>query len=117
MENVKEVFEKLGKDINSAIDEPWETAELLIEASPTHSGFNGSYLNSNGEKKNLRIRKFSADSGFLVIALNARTSEGVDKWNRAIFKMTSDGKFNMEFSWDQDLQDSWDALDGKPLYK
>ena len=110
MENVKEVFEKLGKDINGAIDEPWEMAELVIEASPTHSHFDGTYVNSRGEKKNLRIRKFSADSGFLVIALNARTSEGKDKWNRAIFKMTSAGKFNMEFSWDQGLQDSLDAL-------
>ena len=110
MENVKEVFEKLGEDINGAIEEPWETAELLIVASPTHSKFSGSYLNSKGEKKSIRIRKFSADSGLLVIALNARTSEGKDKWNRAVFKMTSAGKFNMEFSWDQDLQDSLDAL-------
>lgn len=32
-------------------------------------------------------------------------TEGSDKnkWNRATFTVTPDGKFNMEFNWDQEL--------------
>ena len=38
------------------------------------------------------------------------TEEGSNKWNQAIYTLTPDGKFDMEFIWDQELQDEIERL-------
>jgi hypothetical protein len=38
------------------------------------------------------------------------TKGGGNKWNKAIFTLSQEGKFDMEFIWDQELQDEVDRL-------
>ena len=38
------------------------------------------------------------------------TKGGHNRWNRAVFKLWPDGKFNMEFIWDQELHDEIERL-------
>ena len=33
------------------------------------------------------------------------TEEDNNKWNKAVFTLTPDGSFDMEFIWDQELHD------------
>ncbi|HEY8400102.1 MAG TPA: immunity protein YezG family protein [Cytophagaceae bacterium] len=37
------------------------------------------------------------------------TEEDKNKWNKAKFSVTPDGKFDMEFIWDQEWQDEIDG--------
>ncbi|WP_315602431.1 hypothetical protein [Treponema socranskii] len=30
------------------------------------------------------------------------------KWNRAVYTLEKNGRFDMEFEWDQALQDEWE---------
>lgn len=38
------------------------------------------------------------------------TEGGKAKWNKAVFYLNADGSFNMEFEWDQKLQDEIERL-------
>ncbi|WP_161662313.1 hypothetical protein [Pedobacter sp. V48] len=48
---------------------------------------------------------------FDILELHRITTEGDgNKWNGAVYESSSDGKFNMEFIWDQDFQDEVERL-------
>ncbi|MBS0031739.1 hypothetical protein ACTJJ0_32405 [Chitinophaga sp. 22321] len=107
METVDDIYEKLVQAVSNSIEtNTWRKAQLHLEVLGTSVDFKG-YLNDN--------ERFNAPGGFSlaksVLNLHSITTEGGNnKWNRAIFTVTPDGKFNMEFIWDQALQDEVDFL-------
>jgi hypothetical protein len=107
METVDDIYEKLGQAIMNNIEtDNWERAQLHLEVIGSSVDFKG-YLNDN--------ERFDAPGGFSlaksVLNLHSITTEGGhNKWNRAIFTLTPDGKFDMEFIWDQALQDEIERL-------
>jgi hypothetical protein len=107
METVDQIYEKLAKAIIDSITKPdWHKAELHLEVIGSSVDFKG-YLNEN--------ERLNAPGGFSlaksVLNLHSITSLGGNNtWNRAIFTLTPDGEFNMEFIWDQDLQDEVERL-------
>ncbi|MCL1670015.1 hypothetical protein M2T82_18285 [Elizabethkingia ursingii] len=57
------------------------------------------------------VHNFDADVDFAIMELHEITTEGGNnKWNKAIFTLTPDGDFDMEFIWDQELQNEIDRL-------
>lgn len=99
---VDEIYAKLAQSILGNIGtDTWDKAQLHLEVIGTSVDFKG-YLNA-GER-------FNAPGGFLlakaVLELHAITTEGGrNRWNRAVFTLFPDGKFDMQFIWDQELQD------------
>ncbi|PUV24056.1 immunity protein YezG family protein [Sphingobacterium athyrii] len=66
----------------------------------------GEYITDNNEVKNISVRNISRDIRNWIRELQDITTEGdSNKWNKAIFNLNAQGKFNMEFIWDQELHD------------
>jgi hypothetical protein len=107
METVDDIYKKLGQAIINSIEtDDWNKAQLHLEVIGSSVDFKG-FLNDND--------RFNAPGGFSlaksVLNLHAiTTEEDNNKWNRAIFTLTPDGKFNMEFIWDQELHDQIEKL-------
>lgn len=107
METVDDIYKKLGQAITNSIETAdWHKAQLHLEVIGTSVDFKG-FLNDSD--------RFNAPGGFSlaksVLNLHAiTTQEGNNKWNRAIFTLTPDGKFDMEFIWDQELHNEVERL-------
>ncbi|WP_343608452.1 immunity protein YezG family protein [Chryseobacterium oranimense] len=105
---VDEIYLNIGQSIVNAIeDESWSEAKLNIEVVGTGVvSYNGEYTTDNNEVKNISVRNISRDIRNWIRELHDITTEGdSNKWNKAIFNLNAQGKFNMEFIWDQELHD------------
>lgn len=77
----------------------------------TYVDTTGEYLDSNDVAQSLDVHNFDADVDFAIMELHEITTEGGNnKWNKAIFTLTPDGGFDMEFIWGQELQNEIDRL-------
>lgn len=109
---VDEIYLNIGKSISNAIDgSNWTNAKLNIEVVGNGViGYTGDYQVDN-TIFDLSVRKIPRDIRNWIRELHSITTvEGNNKWNRAIFALTPDGKFNMEFIWDQQLHDQIEKL-------
>jgi hypothetical protein len=111
---VDEIYNKIGQAIVDSIEvKNWDKAQLHLEVVGTSVDFKG-YLNEN--------ERFNAPGGFLlakaVLNLHEITAEGGgNKWNRAVFTLWPEGKFDMEFIWDQELNDEIEKIEQGVDYK
>jgi len=106
---VDEIYLNIGQGIVNAIaDEKWNEAKLYIEVVGTGVvSYNGEYFTDNKETKNISVRNVSREIRNWIRELHDITTEGDrNKWNKAIFNLNAQGKFNMEFIWDQELHDA-----------
>jgi hypothetical protein len=111
MKTVDEIYQAIAENINAVIQEEWKTAELKIEAIGEMVSNMGTYINGADEEKQIDVDEFDFQLTFDILELQKMTTEGGNnKWNRAIFTLTSNGKFDMEFIWDQELQDEVERL-------
>jgi hypothetical protein len=86
-------------------------AKLDIEVIGEMVSFTGNYLNNKNETKQIDVEEFDFQLTFDVLELHKITTEGGNnKWNRAVFSVQPDGAFDMEFIWDQELQDEIERL-------
>lgn len=104
---IDEIFMGLSSNIINAINDNWDNAVIEIE-KPAHDviSFSVSYFTNNNEIyidfENIDTRKLTEDGN----ALYAITTEnGSKKWNKAKFELKSSGEFNIDFKWDQYLDD------------
>ncbi len=102
--NVSEIYKNIGQAVVDSIQEEFLRAILNIE----YVGSVGTeliYINTDNKEKSEWIES-EIDVEENIIELHKITTEGGDnKWNRAIFTLNSDYSFDMEFIWDQELQD------------
>lgn len=111
MKTVDEIYQSVAANINSVIKEEWKEAELHIEAFGQMVSNSGTYINGSDETKQMDVDEFDFELTFDLLDLQKIISEGgSNKWNKAIFTLTKGGKFDMEFSWDQELQDEVERL-------
>ncbi len=109
---IDEIYLKIGQEIFNVIEsENWEKAQLEFEAfGDGVAGYTGKY-SENNELKSISVRNINDDISDWVDELHKITTEGGNnKWNRAIFSITSEGEFDMEFIWDQELNDEIERL-------
>ncbi|KAA2242751.1 hypothetical protein F0L74_09495 [Chitinophaga agrisoli] len=104
---VDEIYLNIGQGMAGAIEESsWTKARLLIKVVGTGVvGYTGDYqIRETGH--DMSVRKIPRDIRLWIRELHEITTEGgSNKWNRAVFTLLPDGKFDMEFIWDQELQD------------
>lgn len=88
-----------------------EKAELHIEVLGEMVSNTGNYIDGSGETKQIDVEEFDFQLTFDLLDLQKITTEGgSNKWNKAIFKLDREGKFEMDFIWDQELQDEVERL-------
>ncbi|AQW99499.1 hypothetical protein M2T70_11525 [Elizabethkingia anophelis] len=110
--SVDEIYLIIAQNIaNSIQSEDWNKATLNIQGDDSYVDTTGEYLDSNDVAQSLDVHNFDADVDFAIMELHEITTEGGNnKWNKAIFTLTPDGGFDMEFIWDQELQNEIDRL-------
>jgi hypothetical protein len=104
---VDEIYLNIAQSMSAAIEhDNWTLAELDIEVVANGVvGYTGNYDVDN-KAIDISVRKISRDIRNWIKELHSITTDrGNNKWNRAIFTLTPDGKFGMEFIWDQALHD------------
>ena len=109
---VDEIYLNIGQGISAAIeDENWNNAVLNLELVGTGVvGYNGSY-SVNNEQHSLPVRQIPREIKNWVRELHKITTEGDhNKWNKATYTLSSDGQFDIEFIWDQELNDEIERL-------
>jgi len=108
---VDEIYEAIASNINTVIKEDWQKAILNIEVLGGMTTNSGTYITNLEEQKQIDVEEFDFQLTFDLIELHAITTEGGNnKWNRSIFTLFSSGKFDMEFIWDQELNDEIERL-------
>ena len=105
-----EIYDLLANNVLDSVEKisNWHEAGLRIKRLEGNVGFEGFYINQVGAAIDIDSNASWATAK-AVHELHAFTQHlGNTKWNRAIFKVTREGKFNVEFIWDQELQDEVD---------
>lgn len=108
MKTKNEIYNFIIDNINNAISEPWETADLKINVSDNFSSYKGFYTNNEGQK-NIKVSRFDPQIDLDLIDLHKLTTvidPEVKRWNIANFNLKKDEMFSIEFIWDQELYDS-----------
>ncbi|WP_394146618.1 immunity protein YezG family protein [Vibrio atypicus] len=108
---IDETYRSIAQNIIDSIDSSWDKAVLNIEVVAGDTiGFNGEYI-IDGEHvsfkfRNFDRRKLSRDGKSLH---KVTTKNDSNIWNKAKFTLYPTGKFNIEFEWDQALEDEVNA--------
>ncbi len=105
---IDDIYLSIAQHLSSCIDESWADTTLEVEREADDViGFTGIYNSIAGQQKNLSVGKLDdqVDDDFDELYA-IMTEEGDEhKWNKAKFKLTPDGKFSIDFDWDQELAD------------
>ena len=111
MKNVSEIYNFIGQTILESISENWKHASVQVEVLDGYCSYSGDFETIHGVMYDLDVLEFPENFGDELELLHSITTEGGhNRWNRAIFKLWPDGKFDMEFIWDQDLHDEIERL-------
>ncbi|MFT3903107.1 MAG: hypothetical protein QM727_08030 [Niabella sp.] len=108
---VDEIYELVAVNIiNNITEDNWSKAILNIQGDNDYVDLNGKFI-AKGTEQNINVHNFDDEVEFALMELHEITTEdGNNKWNRAVFTVTSEGKFDMEFIWDEELNDEIERL-------
>jgi hypothetical protein len=110
----KEIFEALALSTYKSVENinDWERAILYIQRIPGSVGFRSSYLNDQSE-----LIPIDTEAGYLEGKLVHELYEITTtqfpihaNWNRAVFTLSPDHKFEIEYIWDQELHDELESF-------
>ena len=108
MKKQEDLYKIIGNELYSSLKSDWDKIELNIECSDDHIGMNAKYL-INGEWKNNLDHDLTTDTMLSIIDFHKNSEKNnFAPWNRAVYTLEKNGHFDMEFIWDQALQDEWD---------
>ena len=94
---------------SSELDD-WNKAILKIEIDVNYLGLSCRYYFTGGKSESYRLKKVD-NLGECIRWLHTFTTQmGQTKWNLAIFTLEKNLKFNMEFIWDEEKQQSVDEI-------
>ncbi len=105
---VDEIYDSIGQNAIENLPTEWSEAFIDAERSADDAlKLSGGYSSIDLEFTSFKFRKFDrriVDEFHELYSI--MTKEGDQhKWNRAKFKLTPDGKFSIDFDWDQALAD------------
>lgn len=107
---VNEIYLEIAqKTIHIIEDEIWLKAILEIQRVEKSVNFTGHYLDKNSSKKFLEIWDLEIDSDVIHELHSITTEGGHNRWNKLEFTLFPDGKFDLQFIWDQEWQDEIDG--------
>ena len=106
---VSDIYKKIGQAILDSIEEDWTNAILNIEFIGS-IGTNLIYFDKNNNEKSEWLESDENIEDEIEKLHQITTEGGNNKWNKAVFSLKPDGDFNMEFIWDQELQDEVESF-------
>lgn len=112
---MKKIFKDIAQSLIEIIPEDFTESILEIKRLEGNVGYTGYFIDKGGNKNWLNIFDFTLDSN-IIHDLYMRTQEhslSHKNWNRAIFKLLPDQKFEIEYIWDQELQEEVDKYNQK----
>lgn len=108
MKKLEDLYKIIGDELYNSLKSDWDKIELNIECSDDHIGMNAKYL-INGEWKNNLDHDLTRETMLSIIDFHKDSEKNnFAPWNRAVYTLEKNGHFDMEFIWDQELQDRWD---------
>lgn len=107
--SIDEIYQKIAQDIANKIDKRWKSAVMSVELFQDAANFNCSYIDDlSGKEETFKPDPFALDD--FENLHNVMNAEGQHDWNRAKFKLYSDGHFDIEFKYDGELAAEIDGL-------
>ena len=118
MNGIITILTDLAINMRNGIDEDWVKSVLYIEVQKGFSSYKGEYFKSaEGQGNSIRVSKFDYKIDTDLIKLHRLTQEESalmhKKWNRAIFTLLFDNSFEIEYIWDQEIQDQVDGYNNE----
>lgn len=117
MKTQKEIFNQIANSIIDILPQgvQFNYAILEIKRLEGNVGFTGYYITNSDEKKWLDIFSFNLDESYIEDLYHITQNEPpVHKnWNRAKYTLYPEGKMEIEYIWDQELQDQVDKYNNE----
>ncbi len=114
MKTVNEIYLEIGQGIFDLIEfDNWTEAKLFIIRLFKAVRFNGNYVLEDGSKKYLDVRSIEIETDSIHDLHTITTEGGHNRWNRLEFTLFPDFKFDLQFIWDQELQDEVDGYNNE----
>src|SRR5688500_16188553 len=111
IKSVSEIYLAIGENMKNNVSGDWKEAILDIEIIEGVVGYKGGFKDQKDSFTSFPIRNFDRELRNDIRELHKITTMGGNnRWNRAIFKLWPNNKFEMEFIWDQELQDEIEML-------
>jgi len=108
----KEIFNQIAHSIINAMPEQvnFKYAVLEIKRLVRNVGYTGFYITENDEKKWLDIFNLKLDESYIenLYQITQNQPPVHANWNRAKYSLYPEGKMQIEYLWDQELQDEVD---------
>jgi len=108
---IDEIYEVVAKGVVACIPtEVWDKAVLRVQGDDTYVETTGIY-EYKGKTFNLNTHNLGTEVSFALMELHEiTTAENSNQWNRAIFTLYPSGDFDMNFIWDQSLDNEINLL-------
>ena len=104
-----DLYKELGNAIQKNIFGEWEKVTVKIESSlKKMCSFHAEYVLSSKETKELKFPVLTVSDLMDSVFELQESMFPEHKWNRAVYTLEKSGHFDMEFEWDQALQDKWE---------
>ncbi|MCF2902728.1 antitoxin YezG family protein [Pseudoalteromonas sp. OFAV1] len=102
---IDDIYAKIAHNISNTIENDWAVASIDCELSEGAGRFKCVYKEDNDSVVDydfdISFKTFEAFENLHKIT----TERGENNWNRAKFTLYRTGKFNVDFAWDQSLDD------------
>ena len=112
MTNINEYIYPVLDDLFNTEFSDWSNVELNIESSLSYVGTSVKYYSNTGSCITNREKSLLPKSKMQILTMH-RAMENepnvFEKWNTAKLVLNKDGKYDLSFQWNQDLQDSWES--------
>lgn len=100
------ILQKIGEFIlNSQLNENWSKAVLKIALVGRSTDFNLTFIEGNNEINTKLQGAFFCSMEIAKLHELTADHPNFSEWNRATYKIYPPSTFNIEYSWDQELQD------------
>ena len=109
---MEEVFQKLGSRLKADLEDvKWVKSSLEIMRLQSTVRFSANYQDQEDNTKDVEVNFgfWEARSVHKLYEITQNHPLEHKNWNRAIFTLYPDNKFDMEYIWDQELQDRVDG--------
>lgn len=100
-----EIYHEIEKSLLDYIPGDWSKAVLEINRKDGVSGYFGIYTTKKGENKGIDVWEYSLDDDMIHELHAVTTEDGQNRWNKLKFTLLAEGKFEVDFIWDQEYQD------------
>lgn len=104
------IYELLTRAVHDVITEPWTIAELNIRyiGSTNEAECDGTYLDASGEAQVLSTEFPDEIVEVLPEIFTSRAGDGNPPANSAQLTISAQGRFAVDYEWDQEIQDEDD---------